>query len=179
MRASVADRPSLRNSGKPRLMRYCLAEYFERVKATGVSKHEEASLGFGPVDVVIIGFPGNRFSGQIAPAIMELVETGTIRVIDLLFVTKDPVGVVTTIEMSDLDPDTGPAFTSIDVVQPGALGPEDAEEISEDLELNSSALLVAFENSWAAKVVDACRAADGVVIDQIRIPADVVDSVLT
>jgi Family of unknown function (DUF6325) len=152
---------------------------FELVTATGVGKHEEASLGFGPVDVVIIGFPGNRFSGQIAPAIMELVETGTIRVIDLLFVTKDPMGVVTTIEMSDLDPDTGPAFTSIDVVQPGALGPEDAEEISEDLELNSSALLVAFENSWAAKVVDACRAADGVVIDQIRIPADVVDSVLT
>ena len=151
---------------------------FERVTTTGIGKHEEASLGFGPVDVVIIGFPGNKFSGQIAPAIIELVEAGTIRVIDLLFVSKDARGVVTSIEMSDLDPDTGPAFMSIDVLQPGALGPEDAEEISEDLELNSSALLVAFENSWAAKVVDACRAADGVVIDQIRIPADVVDSAL-
>ena len=135
-------------------------------------------MGFGPVDVVIIGFPGNKFSGQIAPAVIELVEAGTIRVIDLLFVSKDARGVVTSIEMSDLDPDTGPAFMSIDVLQPGALGPEDAEEISEDLELNSSALLVAFENSWATKVVDACRAADGVVIDQIRIPADVVDSAL-
>jgi hypothetical protein len=133
-------------------------------------------VGFGPVDVVIIGFPGNKFSGQIAPAITELVEAGTIRVIDLLFVSKDSKGVVTSIEISDLDPDTGPAFMSIDVVQPGALGPEDAEEISEDLSLNSSALLVAFENSWAAKFVDACRSADGVVIDQIRIPADVVDS---
>ena len=137
-------------------------------------------MGFGPVDVVIIGFPGNKFSGQIAPAISELVEAGTIRVIDLLFVSKDSNGVVTKLEMADLaDPDTGPAFTSIDVLQPGALGAEDAEEISEDLELDSSALLIAFENSWAAKVVDACRAADGVVIDQIRIPADVVDTVLT
>ena len=67
--------------------------------------------------------------------------------IDLLFVSKDARGVVTSIEMSDLDPDTGPAFMSIEVLQPGALGPQDAEEISEDLELNSSALLVAFENS--------------------------------
>jgi uncharacterized membrane protein len=135
-------------------------------------------MGVGPVDVVIIGFPGNKFSGQIAPAVIELVEAGTIRVIDLLFVSKDADGVVTTIEAADLDPETGPSFLAIDVVQPGALGPEDAEEISEDLAPNSSALLIAFENAWAEKVVDACRAADGVVIDQIRIPADVVEAVL-
>ena len=63
--------------------------------------------------------------------------------------------------------------------EPGALGPEDAEEVSEDLEPNSSALLIAFENVWAAKLVDALRAADAVMIDQIRIPADVVEAVLT
>jgi uncharacterized membrane protein len=136
-------------------------------------------MGVGPVDVVIIGFPGNKFTGQIAPALMELVDTGTIRVIDLLFVMKDTDGVVTTIEASDLDPETGPSFLAIDVGQPGALGAEDAEEVSDDLAPNSSALLIAFENVWAAKVVDACRAADAVVIDQIRIPADVVEAVLT
>jgi uncharacterized membrane protein len=136
-------------------------------------------MGVGPVDVVIIGFPGNKFTGQIAPALMELVDTGTIRVIDLLFVMKDTDGVVTTIEASDLDPETGPSFLAIDLGQPGALGAEDAEEVSDDLAPNSSALLIAFENVWAAKVVDACRAADAVVIDQIRIPADVVEAVLT
>ena len=135
-------------------------------------------MGVGPVDVVIIGFPGNKFTGQIAPALMELVDSGTVRVIDLLFVMKDEVGVVTTIAAEDLEPGVGAGYLSIDVVQPGALGDEDAEEVGDDLPLNSSALLVAFENAWAERFVDAVRAADGFVIDQIRIPADVVDSVL-
>ncbi len=132
-------------------------------------------MGFGPVDVIIIGFPGNKFSGQIAPALMELVESKTIRLIDLLFVSKDAEGNVTTLEIADLDPEHGPAYLEIDLSHPGALDDEDAEELSEDLEPNSSALLVAFENTWAAKFVDAIRAADAVVIDQVRIPAAVVD----
>jgi uncharacterized membrane protein len=136
-------------------------------------------MGVGPIDVVIIGFPGNKFSGQIAPAIMELVESGTIRVIDLLFVMKDADGVVLTIDAADLDADTGPRFMAINVIQPGALGPDDADEIAEDLEPNTSALLIAFENAWAAKFVEAVRAADGFVIDQIRIPADVTEAVVT
>ena len=135
-------------------------------------------MGVGPVDVVIIGFPGNKFTGQIAPALMELVDSGTVRVIDLLFVMKDEAGAVTTIAAEDLEPGVGAGYLSIDVVQPGALGDEDAEEVGDDLPLNSSALLVAFENAWAERFVDAVRAADGFVIDQIRIPADVVDSVL-
>jgi uncharacterized membrane protein len=131
----------------------------------------------GPVDVYIIGFPGNKFSGRIAPAILELVENGTIRVLDLLFVTKDAEGVVTTIEAADLD-EEGAGFLAIDVAQPGALGDEDAEEVSGDLPSNSSALLIAFENVWAAKVADALEAADAVMIDSIRIPADVVAAAL-
>ena len=134
-------------------------------------------MAVGPVDVYIIGFPGNKFSGRIAPAILELVENGTIRVLDLLFVTKDAEGVVTTIEAADLD-EEGAGFLAIDVAQPGALGDEDAEEVSDDLPSNSSALLIAFENVWAAKVADALEAADAVMIDSIRIPADVVAAAL-
>jgi uncharacterized membrane protein len=134
-------------------------------------------MAVGPVDVYIIGFPGNKFTGRIAPAIMELVDNGTIRVLDLLFVTKDAEGVVTTIEAADLD-EEGAGFLAIDVAQPGALGDEDAEEVSDDLPSNSSALLIAFENVWAAKVADALEAADAVMIDSIRIPADVVAAAL-
>ena len=54
-------------------------------------------MAVGPVDVYIIGFPGNKFTGRIAPAILDLVENGTIRVLDLLFVMKDADGVVTTL----------------------------------------------------------------------------------
>ena len=134
-------------------------------------------MAAGPVDVYIIGFPGNKFSGRIAPAILELVENGTIRVLDLLFVMKDADGTVTTIEAADLDED-GAAFLSIDTAQPGALGDEDADEVSDDLPPDSSALLIAFENLWAVKVVDALQAADAVLIDSIRIPAEVVAAAL-
>ena len=131
----------------------------------------------GPVDVYIIGFPGNKFSGQIAPAIMELAENGTIRVLDLLFVMKDAEGVVTTLEAADIG-EEGAAFVSIDTTKPGALGPDDAEEVADDLPANSSALLVAFENAWAGKLVEALQAADAFVIDSIRIPVDVVTAAL-
>jgi len=134
-------------------------------------------MAVGPVDVYIIGFPGNKFSGRIAPAILELVESRTIRVIDLLFLSKDADGVVTTVAAADID-DTGASYLSIQVTQPGALGPEDAEEVKDDLPANSSALLIAFENLWTAKIVDALRDADAVMIDSIRIPVDVAEAVL-
>ena len=132
----------------------------------------------GPVDVIIIGFPGNKFNGRIAPAILELVEAGTIEIRDLLFMMKDAEGVVTALEYHEFDELLGTAVTGITVSAPGALGLDDAEEIREDLPLNSSALAIAFENTWAAKFVDAIRDADAVVIDQIRIPAAAAEIVL-
>ena len=132
----------------------------------------------GPVDVYIIGFPGNKFTGRIAPAIKELVDNGTIRILDLLFVMKDADGVVSTLAIEDMDED-GAAFAAIEITEPGALNDEDAEEVSDDLPASSSALLVAFENVWARKVVSALEAADAVLIDSIRIPAEVVKTALT
>ena len=120
----------------------------------------------GPVDVYIIGFPGNKFTGRIAPAIGELVDNGTIRILDLLFVMKDADGVVTTLAIEDLDQE-GAAFAELEVTEPGSLNEEDADEVKEDL-------LVAFENVWARKVVSAFEAADAVLIDSIRIPAEIV-----
>ena len=131
----------------------------------------------GPVDVYIIGFPGNKFSGRIAPAIRELVDNGTIRVLDLLFVMKDADGVVATLAIEDLDQD-GAAFAELDITEPGSLNEEDADEVSDDLPANSSALLIAFENVWARKVVSALQAADAVLIDSIRIPVEVVQEAL-
>jgi hypothetical protein len=130
-------------------------------------------MAYGPVDVVIIGFPGNNFSGEIVPALQELIDNGTVRILDLLFVLKDAEGNVATIEAQDLD-GSGAGFVDIEITHPGALNDEDAEEVADDLPLNSSALLVAFENTWAARFVGAVFNANGVVIDNIRIPAAVV-----
>jgi uncharacterized membrane protein len=131
----------------------------------------------GPVDVYIIGFPGNKFSGKIAPAIQELVDNGTIRILDLLFVMKDADGVVATLAIEDLDQD-GAAFAELDITEPGSLNEEDADEVSDDLPANSSALLIAFENVWARKVVSALQDADALLIDSIRIPVEVVQEAL-
>jgi hypothetical protein len=134
-------------------------------------------MGIGPVDVYIIGFPGNKFSGQIVPAILEQVENGNIRVLDILFVVKDADGNVATLTIEDLGPD-GAAFVDVQVASPGALNEEDADEVSDDLPLNSSALLIAYENTWMTNLVVAFAEADAVVIDQIRIPVDVVAAVI-
>lgn len=136
-------------------------------------------MALGPVDVYIIGFPGNQFTGRIAPVVLDLIDKGTIRVIDILLVIKDEVGAVTALEMADLSETGGPSFMSIEIAQPGALGQDDAEEISAELENNSSALLIAFENLWAAKLTGALAEADAYLIDHVRIPAAVAESVIT
>lgn len=135
-------------------------------------------MSAAPVDILIIGFPGNKFTGRIAPAILELVDNETIRILDLLFVSKDADGNVASLTIQDLDSDFDPGFVGLEVAEPGVLDQQDALELDEDLEPNSSALLVAYENTWAARFVAACRAADAVVLDQIRIPADAVAEVL-
>jgi hypothetical protein len=134
-------------------------------------------MPLGPVDVYIIGFPGNQFNGEIVPAILEQVERGVIRVIDVLFVAKDEEGNVATLTIEDLGPE-GAAFAEVEVFQAGALNEEDADEVADDIPANSSALLIAYENTWMQDLVLAFARADAVVIDQIRIPADVVNQAI-
>lgn len=135
-------------------------------------------MPLSPVDVYIIGFPENNFTGEIVPAILEQVDRGIIRVLDVLFVTKDADGNVATLTIEDLGPE-GAAFVDVEVASPGALNEEDADEVAEDIPANSSALLIAYENTWMEPLVAAFASADAVVIDQIRIPADVVAAAIT
>src|SRR5262249_53703155 len=122
---SASGTPSGREPGSPSAGGHTARD---RCEHSVFALNKEALMPVGPVDVYIIGFPGNKFSGRIAPAIMELVENGTIRILDLLFVSKDAEGVTTVIQAEDLDAD-GAGFLEIDVTQPGALHDEDAEEV--------------------------------------------------
>jgi len=133
----------------------------------------------GPVDVIIIGFPGNKFTGKIAPAVAELVASGTVRILDLLFVSKSADGTVTSLRIEDLDASLVPGFLSLDIHHAGILDHADAEELEDDLAANSSALMVAYENVWAGRFVAAINEADAIVIDQIRIPAHVVNAAIS
>jgi hypothetical protein len=128
----------------------------------------------GPVDYLIVAFPGNKFRGEIAPALAELVEAGTIRIIDIAFVGKSTAGEVVTFELMELDTDVREALEKAGVEVTGLFNEEDLEAAAEELEPDSSAALLVWENVWARKVAQAIRDAGGEVFDFDRIPHDVV-----
>jgi uncharacterized membrane protein len=130
----------------------------------------------GPVELLIVGFPGNKFNGDVTPALMELVDNGTIRIIDLLFVGKDEDGNIEAFEVSGLDDDLEAAFRPfLHPDDSGLLGEDDIEDVGEALEPNSSAALLLYEQLWAKRFRDAVIDSGGEVIDRMHIPAEAVD----
>jgi uncharacterized membrane protein len=132
----------------------------------------------GPVEFMVVAFPGNKFTGEITPALKELVDSGTIRIIDLAFVTKDADGNVAAMELEDLDSDVGQAFQAIEAVIGELVNQDDLMAIGKSLEPNSSAALLVWEDTWATKFVQALANAGAVVLDLQRVPRDVIDAAL-
>jgi uncharacterized membrane protein len=130
----------------------------------------------GPVDYAIIAFPGNRFRGEIGPAIAELVENETIRVIDIAFVGKDEAGNAVAMELMELDPDVQEALDKIGLEIGGLFNDEDLIDAAEGLEPNSSAAVLVWENVWARKVTQAMRDAGGQLVAFERLPHEVVQA---
>ena len=131
----------------------------------------------GPVDYLIVGFPGNKFRGEIAPAIGDLVDDGTIRIIDIAFVGKDADGSVVAMEMTELDPDVQEGLEKLGIEVGGLFSEDDLMGAADALEPNSSAALLIWENVWARKVAQSMRDAGGVLVAFERIPHDVVQEV--
>jgi hypothetical protein len=130
----------------------------------------------GPVDFALVAFPGSRFKGDIVPALQGLVDNGTIRILDLVFVEKGDDGSVVALELSELDDATIGAFDDLDGEGSELLSDGDLELAGESLEPGSSALLVVWENTWASRLVHALRDADFRLLAHERIPADAVAS---
>jgi uncharacterized membrane protein len=130
----------------------------------------------GPVDYAVIAFPGNKFRGEIAPALSELVDNGTIRIIDIAFVGKDADGDVVALELTELDPDVQAGLEKAGVEVGGLLNEDDLMDVASDLEPNSSAALLVWENVWARKVSQAMRDAGGELVTFGRLPHDVVQA---
>ena len=134
-------------------------------------------MDIGPVEYIVLGFPGNRFKGEIVPALAELVENETIRIIDLAFVKKDADGAITTFELEDLDEEEAAGVGAYGEVG-DLLNDEDLLLAAESLEPNSSAAVLVWENAWAARFAEAVRNADGIVLENARIPHDVVQAAI-
>jgi hypothetical protein len=130
----------------------------------------------GPVDYAVIAFPGNKFRGEIAPAIADLVDAGTIRVIDVAFVGKNADGDAVAMELMELDPDVQEGLDKAGVVVGGLFNEDDLMDIAADLPPETSAAVLVWENVWARKVTQTVRDAGGQLVTFERIPHDVVQA---
>ena len=126
----------------------------------------------GPVDVAVILFEGDKFNGDVAPAISDLSDSGTVRIIDLAFVRKDDDESISYAEVADAQ--VADAFERLNDTQFDLLSDEDLNEIGAGLKAGSSALVIVWENSWAGRLAAAIRASHGQLISQDRIPRETV-----
>ena len=134
-------------------------------------------MTYGPVDFVALEFKGNKFKGEILPAIMDLVNKDIVRVIDMIVVKKDANGKVTHHEMQEQNKKVLAVFDPLKADINGMIQVEDIEMIGEKLENNSTAAVILFENLWAVKFVEAVENANGRSVMHVRIPhEDVVEA---
>jgi hypothetical protein len=134
---------------------------------TGRTIQEE----LGPVDIVVIAYPaGSPLTGEGANHLLDLVDRGIIRVLDVLFVVKDEDGSYTGFEAKDLDDRHVGDFAVFEGASTGMLGEDDAATAAEALAPGEAAVAIVFENRWAAPFAAAVRRNGGVVVDMQRIP---------
>jgi len=135
-------------------------------------------MGIGPVEYLVVAFPGNKFNGEVAPALRDLIDSNTIRVLDLAFVMKDVDGNVVGAELEDAGSEVMQAFNALAIERGGLLNDDDLVEIGDALDANSSAAILVWEDLWAKRFADAVADSGGVLVDIQRIPRDVVQAAI-
>ncbi|MFI8324143.1 DUF6325 family protein [Streptomyces sp. NPDC085529] len=126
----------------------------------------------GPVDYLVLEFPGNRMTGEGLPLLLDLVERRVIRVLDLSFVRKDEDGTVTALKVADLDGDGELDLAVFEGASSGLLGEDDLQEAATVLEPGNSAGILVYENLWAAPLAAALRRSGARMVANGRIPAE-------
>src|SRR5689334_17500937 len=138
---------------------------------TRVSEEERASLDqLGPVDYIIVEFPAgaSNFTGEMAEELVTLVDSGTIRVIDVLILTKNEDGSIDAMELSDIE-NLGP-LQAVEAELAELLAADDVEHLAAAMEPGSTAGVLIWENLWAAPFASAARRSGGQLIANGRIP---------
>ena len=136
-------------------------------------------MGLGPIELLVVGFPGSQFNGGIMEALTDVVQRDIVSVVDCLLITKDPDGTVGFIEIEDAGANEDvAALASLISDANGLLSEEDVDEIAKALEPGDSAAALVFEHTWAKPFRDAIVASGGVLVANTRVPGMVVDEVL-
>jgi uncharacterized membrane protein len=130
-------------------------------------------LELGPIDIVVIAYPANApMTGEAVDVLMDLVERGIVRVLDVLFVIKNDDGTVSGFEARDLSAESVGDLTLFEGASSGLLGDEDMQTAGEAIEPGSAAVMILYENRWAAPFVAAVRRNGGVPVAFERVRAD-------
>ncbi len=137
----------------------------------------EAELG--PIDVVVIGYPpGASMTGEAVPILLDLVDRGIIRVFDARFVKKDADGTFSGFDIADLDADSIGDLTVFAGASTGLLADADVAAAAAELEPGSAAVMIVYENRWAASFAAAVRRNGGVLLANERVTVqDLIDAV--
>lgn len=131
----------------------------------------------GPIDAVVIEFPGDRFTGELAVELERLIESGIVRLYDIVVVRKEADGTFSGVELDLADAGSVGELTTFAGARSGLVGDEDLATAAETLEPGTTAALIVYENSWAIPFVAAARRAGGEMVASMRIPAqDVMDA---
>jgi hypothetical protein len=131
---------------------------------------EDNELMLGPIDVVVIGYPpGAPMKGDAIPILLDLVERGIVRVLDAVFVQKDEDGSFSGFDLADVDEATAGDLTVFAGASTGLLGDDDTALAAAEIEPGSAAVLLVYENRWAAPFINAVHRNGGVVIANERI----------
>jgi hypothetical protein len=132
----------------------------------------------GPVDVVVIGYPtGAPMTGEAVPILLDLVDRGIVRVLDARVVIKEEDGTYSGFEVSDLDEDSVGSFTAFAGASSGMLSDDDVALVADEIEAGTAAVMIVYENRWAAPFAAAVRRNGGVLVASERIYAqDLLDA---
>jgi Family of unknown function (DUF6325) len=133
----------------------------------------EASGDIGPIDYILVEWPGRQPNGEVAPHLIDLVDRGLIRILDLTFITKDEDGTIRGLELADVGGEVA-ELSVFEGASSGLLSDEDVAEAGGALEPGTSAALLVFENSWAAPFASAVRRSGGQLVASGRIPVQAV-----
>ncbi|MFI7501330.1 DUF6325 family protein [Streptomyces sp. NPDC049687] len=128
----------------------------------------------GPIDYVVVEFPGNRMTGEGFPLLVDLVDRGIIRILDLMFIGKAEDGTVSALEIADLTGDGHLDLAVFEGVHSGLLGQDDLEEAAAAIEPGNSAGLLIYENLWAAPFAAALRRGGAELVASGRLPVPAV-----
>ncbi len=131
---------------------------------------EDIVAELGPVDWIVVEFPGDKFNGEIAPTLKSLVDREIVRVLDLLILRKDADGSLEAFEMADLEDTELGELRAYEAELAMLLSAEDVESVAAAVEPGSTAAVLVWENAWAAPFASAVRRAGGQLVASGRIP---------